>query len=116
MSYTRTHTATIHGTAHGRFSYPASKNGGTTSVSIPWSEIINTTILVDTNPFDHGVDQLKHHVDVLTGSVVATEAAQVLQKSQNADKISKSVSAGFFNLIHSEITQQSAALKNRVQS
>jgi DNA-binding transcriptional regulator GbsR (MarR family) len=116
MSYSRSYSATIHGTAHESVSYPASEKGGSMSVSVPWSEEVDIEILVDTTPFDRSVHTLKQHVDVLTGAVVATEAAQIEQKSHSASRISESVTHGFFQLIQSEITQQMAGLKSRVDS
>jgi transcription initiation factor IIE alpha subunit len=59
---------------------------------------------------------LKTHVDVLTGSVVATEAAHVREKAESANRVADCVSEGFFKLIRSEISQQTTALKNRVDS
>ncbi len=116
MSYSRSYSATISGVAHDTFDYPASENGGTRSVSIEWSEDVDIDIVVDTKPFDESVGRLARHVDVLTGTVIATEAAQVKQKSTSADRISDSVTRGFFELVRSEITQQMAAIKSRVDS
>jgi len=116
MSYSRSYSATISGVARGSVSYPASEHGGSTSVSLSWSEPVYVNIHVDTSSFDHGVMTLKGHVDGLTGAMVATEAAQIAQKACSASSISQSVSAGFFTLIRSELTQQMVALRSRVDS
>lgn len=110
MSYTRTGRETISGTASGRFDYPASEHGGTQYVSIDWEEDINIHVTIEDEPFQRSVDTVKNHVDVLTTSVVATEAAQLASKKVSADKIADSVVKGFFGLIRGEISQQMVQL------
>ena len=116
MSYRKSYSATISGSQSYSASYGASERGGTVNGTVHWSENVNIDITVDTNSFDQGVMSLKHHIDGLTGAVVATEAAQIQEKIRGANAISQSVTAGFFHLISSEITQQMAALKSRVDS
>lgn len=116
MSYTRSYSQLISGTVSGSVNYPASQNGGSTHVSLQWQEEVDVTILVDTNPLDISVQSLKRHVDVLTGAVVTTEALHVAEKANSAEAISQSVTDGFFTLIRSDITQQMAALKSRIES
>lgn len=116
MSYRRTYQEVISGYETVSYSYPASQHGGRDSITVHWQEPVIVTIDVDTVPFDESVSSIKHHVDVLTGSVVATQAAQVAQKVHSANAIAKSVTDGFFTLIRSDITQQMAALKSRIDS
>jgi hypothetical protein len=116
VSYRQSYSATISGTVHGTVSIPASDRPSSKSVSLPWSEHVNIDILVDTSSFDYSISSIKHHVDALTGSVAATEAIQIEEKSKNAMAISRSVTRGFFDLIRSEITQQMAELRSRVDS
>jgi DNA-binding transcriptional regulator GbsR (MarR family) len=71
---------------------------------------------VDTSSFDNSVSTIKHHIDALTGAVVATEAGQIEEKARAANAVGQAVTDGFFRLIGSEITQQMAALKSRVDS
>ena len=52
-------------------------------------EDVQVDIKVDTNPFDASVANCNKHVDVLTGSVVATQAAQVESIKQKAKQIHK---------------------------
>jgi hypothetical protein len=106
----------LSGTVEGTYSYPASEDGGSDSITLSWSEDVNIDILVDTSSFDYSVESLKHHVDGLTGAVVTTEALQIEEKAQSASAISQSVTTGFFDLIRSEITQQVVGLKSRVDS
>jgi hypothetical protein len=116
MSYSRHYNETISGTEYETVDYPASENGGSMSVSVHWSENVGISIHVDTSSFDHSVSTIKHHIDGLTGAVVATEAAQLEEKVRSATAISQSVTTGFFRLIRSEIAQQMVALKSRVDS
>lgn len=116
MSYSIRDTQYVSGTAHDTVSYPKSEHGGTMSVSIPYEHQLDILVQVDTNPFDHSVNALKHHVDALSGAVVATEAIYVAEKTESAKAISKSVTDGFFTLIRSDITQQMAALKSKIDA
>jgi hypothetical protein len=116
MSYARHYSTYISGTVSGRVSYPRSDSGGSVSVTLEWQEPIEVMIQVDTNPFDHSVNSLKHHVDALSGAVVAAETVYVIEKTHSANAISKSVTDGFFTLIRSDITQQMAALKSKIDS
>jgi len=116
MSYSERYSETISGTEYYSRSYPASEEGGTIEGSVHWSEDVNIVITVDTSSFDHSVTTIKHHIDGLTGAVVATEVAQIEEKKRSANAIGQSVTTGFFRLISSEITQQMAGLKSRVDS
>jgi adenosyl cobinamide kinase/adenosyl cobinamide phosphate guanylyltransferase len=116
MSYSQNYNATISGTVSETVSYPASEHGSSHTVTLHWSENVGVSIHVDTSSFDHSVTTLKHHIDGLTGAVVATEAAQIEEKVRGADAIGKSVTTGFFQLIGSEISQQMVALKSKVDS
>lgn len=116
MSYARHYSTYISGTVSGSVSYPRSDSGGSISVTLEWQEPIEVMIQVDTNPFDHSVNSLKHHVDALSGAVVAAETVYVIEKTQSAKAISKSVTDGFFTLIRSDITQQMAALKSKIDA
>jgi phage host-nuclease inhibitor protein Gam len=116
MSYSERYSATISGTEYYSHSYPASESGGSIEGSVHWSEDVDIEIYVDTSSFDHSVTKFKRHIDGLTGAVVATEAAQIEERVRGAKAISQSVTSGFFQLIGSEITQQMASLKSKVDS
>lgn len=116
MSYSRHYSETISGTEYQTVYHPATEEGYSEEISVKWSEDINISIHVDTSSFDHGVNTVKHHIDALTGAVVATEAAQIAEKVRGANAIGQSVTTGFFRLIGSEISQQMVALKSRVDS
>jgi len=112
MSYRRSYSHTVSETISVR--YPASQNGGTTSatVNIP----IYVDIDVDTVPFDNSVERCENNINLLTGAVVATEAAEIKSINDNAKKVSKTLIGGFFSYIRSEISQQVAELSQNVEA
>lgn len=120
MSYSRKYRETVSGskTVTVNYSYPASQNGGSSSKSVTVDIDIPVTIdiEVDTHPFDRSVSSANRQVNILTGSVVATEAAHIAAKVQSSKDISDSIIDGFFGLIKSEINQQLTELKPRVEA
>jgi hypothetical protein len=116
MSYSEHYSETISGTEYVEVYHPASETSSSETVSVHWSEDVNIVITVDTSSFDNSVSTIKHHIDGLAGAVIATEAGQIEEKARGAQAISQAVTDGFFRLIGSEITQQMAALKSRVDS
>lgn len=116
MSYTRRFSKTITVYYSGSTSYPPSEHGGTTSYSGSTTEEVVFDVTVDTNPFDNEVDQMKNRVDLLTGSVVATEAAHVGVIKETTKQIGDTIIAGFFKTVKSDISQQIAQLKIRAES
>lgn len=103
-------------------SYGPSDSGGTKTVHVrlPYSgevhEDVQVNIKVDTDPFDRSVKTCANHVDALTGSVVATEAAQVASIQAKAKQIGDTVVDGFFNTVRFEISTQIVELKKRVEA
>ena len=116
MSYTRTYRERIAVHYSGSISYPASQNGGTKSYSGTAYEDVNVSIEVDTEPFDDSVEHCNTNVNLLTGAVVATEAAQINSIDKNAKKVGKTIVDGFFSYIRSEISQQIAELTQGIDS
>jgi len=116
MSYSEHYSETISGTEYVEVYHPASETSSSETVSVHWSEDVNIVITVDTSSFDNSVSTIKHHIDGLAGAVIATEAGQIEEKARGANAIGQAVTNGFFRLIGSEITQQMAALKSRVDS
>lgn len=120
MSYSRSYheSVTVSGSQSRSVSYPKSETGGSMTVTVNYTERVpvDITINVDTIPFDRSVLTANENVNLLTGSVVATEAAHVAAKVKNAAKISDSITKGFFGLIQSEISQQLAEMKPRIDA
>jgi hypothetical protein len=101
-----------------RYSYPASEKGGsgTAHYSGTAYEDVNVNIEVDTSPFDNSVEQCNTNVNLLTGAVVATEAAQIASIDKNSKKVANTIVSGFFSYIKSEISQQIAELSQGIES
>lgn len=120
MSYSRQSTdyITIRGTARGSVSYPASEHGGTMPVSVPYShtETVHINVHVDTVQFDGNVGRVNRNVDLLTGAVIATEAAEIQTKRETSMQIGETILRGFFRTISSELEQQIVELTERVNS
>lgn len=120
MSYSRKYSERIAVPYSGsvRYSYPASEKGGTGTAQYSGTayEDVNVNIEVDTIEFDNSVDNCNTNVNLLTGAVVATEAAQIISINNNAKKIGKTIVDGFFGYIRSEISQQIAELTKGMDS
>lgn len=116
MSYRRTYHQQIAIHYSGTVSYPASQNGGSTSYSGTAYEDVTVNIDVDTDPFDESVAGCNSNVNILTGAVVATEAAQIASIDHNAKKIGTTIIEGFFKTIHSEISQQIVELSQKIDA
>ncbi len=120
MSYSRSYheTITVRGSKTVSVSYPASQSGGSTSVTVNYTENvpIDVNIHVDTVPFDHSVDKCNTNVNLLTTAVVATETAQVASINKNSQKVADTIIGGFFGYIRSEISQQVAELSQQIDA
>jgi hypothetical protein len=120
MSYTRKYRERITVPYSGsvRYTYPASEKGGSGTAHYNGTayEDVNVNIEVDTIAFDNSVENCNTNVNLLTGAVVATEAAQILSIDKNAKKVGKTIVDGFFGYIRSEISQQIAELTQGIDS
>lgn len=116
MSYTRNYQETVSKTVTVRYDYPKSENGGSSSTTVTVDIPVSIDIDVDTRQFDDSISDCKDQVNLLTGSVVATEVAQIASKIANAKTIANTIVDGFFGLIKSEINQQLNEIKPRVEA
>ncbi len=120
MSYTKRYSRTVSKTVTKSvsYSYPASQNGGSGSVTATMvAEIpVDIDITVDTSHFDHSVQNCNTNIDILTGAVVATEAAEIVSKKQNSKKVANAIIGGFFGYIRSELSQQVAELAQNIDA
>lgn len=116
MSYTRRFTKTIEVYYSGSVSYPASQSGGRQSYSGTAREKVIIDIEVDTDPFEDAVDDMNKHVDLLTGSVVAAEAAHIAAIDQTSRQVGDTIISGFFKTVKSDISQQIAELTTRTDA
>ena len=116
MSYSQSFTKRIELHYSGRVNYPPSKDGGSVPFSGTVYEDVHINVEVDTTAFDHSVDECNSTVGVLTGSVVATEAAQTASIRNKAIQVGDTIINGFFKTVRSEISQQVMELKNRIDA
>jgi hypothetical protein len=116
MSYTRRYHEVVSKTVTVSYSYPASQNGGSGSKSVTVDIPVDVNINVDTVPFDRSVNGCNNSVNLLTGAVVATEAAQIASIDSNAKKVGQTIVDGFFKTISSEISQQIAELSSKLDA
>lgn len=120
MSYTRNYheTITVRGQKTVTVSYPASQNGGSKSVTVDYREDVpvNVNIHVDTQSFDQSVGQCNSNVNLLTGAIVTTEAAQIASIDNNARQVAGTIVGGFFGFIRSEISQQISEIASGIDA
>ena len=120
MSYTRNYSETVYKTVSKTvyYDYPASENGGSSSVYVEIeAEIpVDVNIHVDTNPFDRSVEYCGDNVNLLTAAVVATEAAEIASIERNSKKVGSAIVGGFFSYIRSEISQQISELTLNIEA
>ena len=83
-----------------------------------WKEMerVDVNIEVDTKEYDEQIDSCVNNVQLLTGSVVATETAQVKSISDNSHEIADTIIKGFFKNVQSGISSQVMELSHRVES
>ena len=108
----------VRGSVSGSVSYPASQNGGSKSVTLPYDDQVpvQVNIHVDTDSFDASVGNCNQNVNILTGAVVATQTAQVGSIRKNAKKIASTIIAGFFKTIRYEISHKMTELSQKVEA
>jgi hypothetical protein len=116
MSYRQSFNKTITVHYSGSVSYPASQNGGSVNYNGTAYENVTVNIDVDTNPFDRSIDGCNNTVNLLTGAVVATEAAQIASINSNAKKVGQTIVDGFFKTIRSDISQQITELSSKLDA
>lgn len=111
MGYTRRFKKVIDVHYSGSKWVDASDTGKFVSYDGKTTETIYFDVFVDTDPFDESIDDMKKEVDLLTGSVVATEAAQVESVRDCSRQVGNTIISGFFKTVKSDISQQIAELK-----
>jgi hypothetical protein len=116
MSYQQTYHASVPYSGTVSVSYPKSDSGGSTTAHYSGEVPLSVTINVNTAPFEGSVHGCNNSIDLLTGSVVAMNAAQCAAIEQTAKDVSKSLIDGFFGTINTELTQQLQALDSAVKA
>lgn len=95
---------------------PIGVNSGGGSRDLSFTETIDVDIEVDTEPFDNSIVDCKENVGLLTGSVAATETAQVASINENSKKVAKTIITGFFKNVQADISSQVMQLSQKVDS
>ncbi|MDR0568796.1 MAG: hypothetical protein LBG87_06285 [Spirochaetaceae bacterium] len=116
MSYQQNYHTAVPYSGSTSVSYPASEKGGSMSVSYSGKAPVDVTILVNTTPFDGSVNHCNGSIDLLTGAVIAMNAAQCATIEETGRQVSKAVIDGFFGVIKSELSQQMQALDSAVKA
>lgn len=116
MSYRQNYSASVSYSGSKTVSYPASENGGSKTVYYEGNIPIDISILVDTDDFDTSVHHCNTQVNALTASVAAMNAAQVASIQKSSKAIADHITNGFFNLVKSEISQNTTVLFSKMQS
>jgi hypothetical protein len=116
MSYKQSFHESITVSGSKTVSYPKSDSGGSMTVHYSESVPVNVTIYVETEPFDNSVTRVNQNLDILTGSVVTMNAAQVAAIRKTAEEVSNSLIDGFFGTINQELTQQLQQLDSAIKA
>lgn len=98
------------------YPYSLGYHGSSHGDSWKVTEVVNVNIEVDTEQYDKNVDGCVNSVQLLTGSVAATEAAQVKSIYDNTRLVAGTIVKGFFKNVQSEISSQIMELSHRVES
>lgn len=112
MSYSRRYS----GNVYYQDSVTVYCEGNTITKNVSGYVPVEIEIDVDTTPFDRSVHDCKNHINALTGSVAATEAAQVASTIEASQKISKSIIKGFFDYVGSGLSQKIKELMSKVEA
>ncbi|MDR2841730.1 MAG: hypothetical protein LBV52_00835 [Spirochaetaceae bacterium] len=116
MSYTRRYHDSITVSGSKTVSYPKSDSGGSHTISYSETVPLDITINVLTEPFDNSVANTNRSIDVLTGAVVAMNAAQCAAIKKTAEEVSAHIIDGFFGTIKTELSQQIQALDSAIKA
>ena len=98
------------------YNYSIGVNGGGTSHDLGHAETVDVDIEVDTAPFDDSISTCNNHVTALTGSVAATETAQVASINENSKQVATTIITGFFKNVQADISGRILELMQRVDS
>ena len=116
MGYSKTFRRRISVPYSGYVSVPAEQRGGSVSYSGEETVEVEVVIDIDSSALEASVADCNDHVDALTGAVTETEAAQILSIADNAHRIGKTITTGFFSAVRSEISQQIAEWQSKLSA
>lgn len=84
--------------------YPKSESGGSKSVTV--EEPVYVDVYVESDPFEHSVDNCDNSLHLLQAGIVAAEAAEKNSRIENSKRLGKSLNDGFFQVVNSNLTIQ----------
>lgn len=96
--------------------YSIGLSGGSSTATFEDSEHIAIDVHVDTDEYDRQAERCGQNVNLLTGSVVATEAAQVANIDDNSKKIASTIITGFFDNVKSSLSTISLEQRQILES
>lgn len=76
----------------------------------------NFNFTVDTEPMAKEISKVSKHVHLVSGSVIAMQAAVVKAEKEAADVVCQNVNQGFYSLMQSQLSQKIAALTSEVEA
>lgn len=116
MSYSKQYVRDVYYSGSETVHYPASENGGWTTVHYSGTVPVSVNLYVDTDLFDESVDGTNRELAVVAGAVTATEAAQVAEIRRASKQISQTAIHGFFQVIASEFSAQASEFSSSMKS
>lgn len=96
--------------------YSIGLSGGSSTLTFEDPEHIAIDVNVDTDEYDRQAEMCGQSVNLLTGSVVATEAAQVANIDDNSKKIASTIVTGFFDNVRSSLSTVSLEQRQILES
>ena len=99
MSYIQTFSSVLNVSGSVTVHYPPSEHGGTITEYYDQNVPVDMNVTVNTAPFDQSVQSASYHVDSLTASVAAMNAANCAAIAECSEQVSDGIISGFYNLI-----------------
>lgn len=112
MSYSRTFHGSVSLSVH--YSYPPSEHGGNGSKTV--TEPITITVVVDDAPFIRSAAVCTESIDDVASSLIEAANRNESAKITTAEKISSSVTNGFYNYTKADFSQKMVELENEVSA
>lgn len=116
MSYIQTFSSVLNVSGSVTVHYPPSEHGGTVTEYYQQNVPVNMNVTVNTAPFDQSVQSANYHVDGLTASVAAMNAANCAAIAECSEQVSDGIISGFYNLIRNDISTKKAETNTLLQT
>ena len=116
MSYIQTFSSVLNVSGSVTVHYPPSEHGGTITEYYDQNVPVDMNVTVNTAPFDQSVQSANYHVDGLTASVAAMNAANCAAIAECSEQFSDGIISGFYNLIRNDISTKKAETNTLLQT